>query len=154
MQAKFNSENPHLDNEFFSELVGTDSDLSGTIEQPHDLSTEAEGDIEEQRTTIPLHKQGGVKSLLILGLSAIPIGGLGYMMFGNIGQSSPTVATPPTTEPTDPKAEFAPDPRFANMQNKLAMQDQTRGLEDAAKAQEAERLAKAAADATASGADA
>jgi hypothetical protein len=149
MQAKFNSENPPLDNEFFSELVGTDSDLSGTIEQPHDLSTEAEGDIEEQRTTIPLHKQGGVKSLLILGLSAVPIGGLGYMMFGNSGQNSPTVAATPTNQPTAPKAEFATDPRFATMQNKLVMQDQTRGLEDAAKAQEAERIAKAAADAKA-----
>ncbi|PSB59144.1 hypothetical protein [Chamaesiphon polymorphus] len=153
MQAKFNSENPPLDNEFFSELVGTDSDLSGTIEHPHDLPADAEGgDIEEQRTTIPLHKQGGVKSLLILGLSAVPIGGLGYMMFGNSGQNSPTVAATPTNEPTAPKAEFAPDPRFATMQNKLAMQDQTRGLEDAAKAQEAERLAKAAADAKATAA--
>lgn len=147
MQAKFNSENPHLDNEFLSELVGTDSDLSGTSEHPHGSPAEPEGDIEEQRSTIPFYKQGGVKSALILGLSAIPIGGLGYMMFGNSGQKSPIVAANPNPEPTAPKADFTPDPRFATMQNKLAMQEQTRGLEDAAKAQEAERLAKAAADA-------
>jgi hypothetical protein len=145
MQAKFNSENHHLDNEFLSELVGTDSDLSGNSEHRHDSLADPESDIEEQRTTIPFYKQGGVKSAMILGLSVIPIGGLGYMMFGNSGQKSPTVAANPNPEPTDPKAEFAPDPRFATMQNKLAMQEQTRGLEDAAKAQEAERIAKAVA---------
>jgi hypothetical protein len=147
MQAKFNSENPHVDNEFLSELVGTDSDLSGTSEHPHGSPAEPEGDIEEQRSTIPFYKQGGVKSALILALSAIPIGGLGYMMFGNSGQKSPIVAANPNPEPTAPKADFTPDPRFATMQNKLAMQDQSRAIEDAAKAQEAERLAKAAADA-------
>lgn len=152
MQAKFNSENPHLDNEFLSELVGTDSDLSGTSEHPHGSPAEPEGDIEEQRSTIPFYKQGGVKSALILGLSAIPIGGLGYMMFGNSGQKSPIVAANPNPEPTAPKADFTPDPRFATMQNKLAMQEQTRGLEDAAKAQEAERIAKATADAKATAA--
>ena len=152
MQAKFNSENPHLDNEFLSELVGTDSDLSGTSEHPHGSPAEPEGDIEEQRSTIPFYKRGGVKSALILGLSAIPIGGLGYMMFGNSGQKSPIVAANPNPEPTAPKADFAPDPRFATMQNKLAMQEQTRGLEDAAKAQEAERIAKATADAKATAA--
>ena len=152
MQAKFNSENPHLDNEFLSELVGTDSDLSGTSEHPHGSPAEPEGDIEEQRSTIPFYKQGGVKSALILGLSAIPIGGLGYMMFGNSGQKSPIVAANPNPESTAPKADFTPDPRFATMQNKLAMQEQTRGLEDAAKAQEAERIAKATADAKAAAA--
>ena len=152
MQAKFNSENPHLDNEFLSELVGTDSDLSGTSEHPHGSPAEPEGDIEEQRSTIPFYKQGGVKSALILGLSAIPIGGLGYMMFGNSGQKSPIVAANPNPELTAPKADFTPDPRFATMQNKLAMQEQTRGLEDAAKAQEAERIAKATADAKATAA--
>ncbi|WP_373543520.1 hypothetical protein [Chamaesiphon sp.] len=147
------SENPRLDNEFFSDLVGTDSDLSGTSEQLHASPSDPQGDIEEQRTKIPLYKQGGVKSVLILGLSAIPIGGIGYMMFGNSGQKSPPVAANPSPELTVSKAEFAPDPRFANMQNKLVMQDQTRGLEEAAKAQEAERLAKAAAEARAAAAN-
>jgi hypothetical protein len=150
MKPTNDSQDLPLDDLFFSELVGTDTNFSTDNGHSNDSAIESgDGEVSEQRSQIPLYKKGSVKSALIFGLSALPIGGLGYVMFGgNNGQKNPTVAASPSPEPTAaPKAEFAPDPRFATVQNKLAMQDQTRAIEDAAKAQEAERLAKAAADA-------
>jgi hypothetical protein len=146
----------NLDSGFFSELVGlttgfskqnADKTPSGSlvpIEPDFDPSESPEG-VHEQRTQIPFHKQGKVKTALLGALVAMPMGGLGFMLFGGgekpaeVAKQAEPVATPP------PKAEFAQDPRFGIVQSKLAMQDQEKMLTDAAAKQEQDRLAKVAA---------
>ena len=143
-----------LDSGFLCDLVGTTSfgnaqkggDSPSSILPPSDQESHSPADAEAQRSQIPAYKQGKVKTTLLFVGVAIPMGFLGVMLLGN-GSKPTEVAkkTEPQANPA-PKPAFEPDARFGVVQNKLAMQDQNKMLEDAARDQETARL-KAAAEA-------
>ncbi len=133
----------NLDSGFLCELNGVTTAL------PHKSSSSSpdlnEGDepevgeegVEAQRTNIPLHKRGKTKTLFMLGLVAVPMIGVGYSMFGG-NESAKTVEVPAEAAPPKPTTQdFAPDPRFAVAQSKLAMQKQEQQLLAAANTQKA-----------------
>lgn len=136
-------ESGNLDSGFLCELNGVTTAL------PHKSSSSSpdlnEGDepevgeegVEAQRTNIPLHKRGKTKTLFMLGLVAVPMIGVGYSMFGG-NESAKTVEVPAEAAPPKPTTQdFAPDPRFAVAQSKLAMQKQEQQLLAAANTQKA-----------------
>ncbi len=143
----------NLDSDFFCELNGittqfphkSDSfsaDVRGDL-VPFDRDSILEQDVEEQRTNIPLHKQGKTKILFIAGLVSVPMTGVLVMLQGG-GSSEPEKIVQVAAEVTPPKTEeFAPDPRFAVAQSKLAMQQQEQQLLAAANAQKLAEIQKA-----------
>jgi hypothetical protein len=146
-----------LDSGFLCDLVGTTSfgnaqkggDSPSSILPPSDEESHSPTDAEAQRSKIPAYKQGKVKTALLFVGVAIPMGFVGFMMFGN-GSKPAEIAKKPEPQATPaPKAAFEPDSRFGVVQNKLAMQDQNKMLEDAAKEQEAARMKSAAGTAAA-----
>jgi hypothetical protein len=144
-----------LDSGFFCELNGVttqfphksgslSSDLGGNLVPFRDEPEVGENDVEAQRTNIPLHKQGKTKTLFMAGLVAVPMLGVGYSMFGGSGEPAKTVQVPAEAPPPKPTTkDFAPDPRFAVAQSKLAMQQQEQQLLAAATAQKAAEAQKA-----------
>jgi hypothetical protein len=145
----------NLDSDFFCELNGI------TTQFPHkssDLSSDSGGElvpfngdesivgqdgIENQRTEIPPHKQGHNKALLILGLVSLPMAVIVFLMFTGGSEPAKIVQAAAETPPLKPKVEFAPDPRFAVAQSKLAMQQQEQQLLAASRAQQESEAAKA-----------
>jgi hypothetical protein len=145
-----------LDSDFFCELNGVttqfphksgslSSDLGGNLVPfDRDESEVGANDVEAQRTNIPVHKQGKNKFLVLTGLVAIPFLGVTYMMFAGNGETAKTVQVPAEAPASKPTAQdFAPDPRFAVAQSKLAMQQQEQQLLAAANAQKAAEDRKA-----------
>ena len=133
----------NLDSGFLCELNGVEtafphksSNLAPALSESDEPAVGADG-VEAQRTNIPLHKQGKVKTWMMLGMVAIPMLGVGYSMFGG-SESAKTVEVPAEAAPPKPTTQdFAPDPRFAVAQSKLAMQRQEQDLLAAANAQKA-----------------
>jgi hypothetical protein len=141
----------NLDSGFFCELMGvttqfphksdslqSDSHSSNLIPfQSHSDSEIVDNEVvEEQRTQIPLHKQGKIQIMLIAGLVSVPMAVLTYMTFGSSGGEQAIIAKTPDPATLTPKAEFAADPRFPVVQSKLAMQQQEQQLLAAAKSAE------------------
>lgn len=131
----------NLDSGFLCELNGVEtafphksSNLAPDLSESDEPAVGADG-VEAQRTNIPLHKQGKVKTWFMTGMVAIPMLGIGYSMFGG-SESAKTVAVSAEVAPPKPTTQdFAPDPRFAVAQSKLAMQKQEQDLLAAANAQ-------------------
>jgi hypothetical protein len=150
-QPNHDSQDPSgdLDSGFFCDLVGVttafgkDDDTPGPIEGSGDAERIDDADIEESRTQVPPHKKGGIKTLMMFGLVSIPMTLLGFFLFGGSGTqeaSTAAVQKPTETVAPAPKADFATDRRFSDMQSKLAIQNQQQSLLAAAKEQERERL--------------
>lgn len=153
LSGNLNSGN--LDSDFFCELNGITTQFphkSSSV--PSDSSKELvplNGDdsipkqdgIENQRTEIPPHKQGKNKALLITGLVSVPMAVVVFMMFGGNSEPAKIVQAAAETPPLKTKVEFAPDPRFAVAQSKLAMQQQEQQLLAASRAQQQTEAAKA-----------
>jgi hypothetical protein len=124
----------NLDSGFLCELNGVEtafphksSNLAPDLSESDEPAVGADG-VEAQRTNIPLHKQGKIKTWMMLGLVSIPMIGVGYSMFGG-SESAKTVEVPAEAAPPKPTTQdFAPDPRFAVAQSKLAMQKQEQQL--------------------------
>lgn len=132
----------NLDSGFLCELNGVTTALSHkSSSSSPDLNESDEPEVgeegvEAQRTNIPLHKQGKIKTLFMLGLVAVPMIGVGYSMLGG-NESAKTVEVPAEAAPPKPTTrDFAPDPRFAVAQSKLAMQKQEQQLLAAANTQQ------------------
>lgn len=131
----------NLDSGFLCELNGVEtafphksSNLAPALSENDEPAVGADG-VEAQRTNIPLHKQGKVKTWFMTGMVAIPMLGVGYSMFGG-SESAKTVEVPAEAAPPKPTTQdFAPDPRFAVAQSKLAMQKQEQQLLAAANEQ-------------------
>jgi hypothetical protein len=160
-----------LDSGFFCDLVGvttafpksspSNSNNSGDLRSGSLIPFESNGKLETipepepEKTKIPLYKQGGMKTLVLFGLVALPMFVLGLMLFGGNGSPPLEVAktTPESTAAPAPTADFKPDPRFSEVQSKLAMQEQEQAIRAAIKAQEETGIAKqlAAAGTTKSG---
>jgi hypothetical protein len=141
----------NLDSGFFCELMGvttqfphksdslqSDPHSSNLISFPSHSDSEIVDNevVEEQRTQIPLHKQGKIQIMLIAGLVSVPMAVLTYMTFGSSGGEQAIIAKTPDPATLTPKAEFAADPRFPVVQSKLAMQQQEQQLLAAAKSAE------------------
>jgi hypothetical protein len=127
-----------LDSGFFCELNGVTTQLASKSDNASgssDASVELDG-VEDQRTEIPPHKQGKNKVLLMTGLVSIPMLALAFMTFSGTSEPSKAVQAAAEAPPLKPKADFAPDPRFAVAQSKLAMQQQEQQLLAAAKMQQ------------------
>jgi hypothetical protein len=151
-----------IDSGFLCDLVGVTTQFpqkSGDIEGDNSASVEAaeldlaidRQEVDPQRTKIPLHKQGLTQMLLLGGLVTIPMGGLGWLMFGNLGSSTTQTQTAPApaAEVTTAKPEYESDPRFPVVQSKLVIQAQEeQQLLAAAKAQQETEAAKKLAQAT------
>jgi hypothetical protein len=145
----------NLDSDFFCELNGIttqfphkSSDLSSDsggelVPFDRDESSVGQDGIENQRTEIPPHKQGHNKALLILGLVSLPMAVIVFLMFSGGSEPAKIVQAAAETPPLKPKVEFAPDPRFAVAQSKLAMQQQEQQLLAASRAQQESEAAKA-----------
>ncbi len=153
LSGNLNSGN--LDSDFFCELNGittqfphksssVSSDSSKElVPLNYDDSIPKQDGIEDQRTEIPLHKQGKNKALLITGLVSVPMAVVVFMMFGGNSEPAKIVQAAAETPPLKTKVEFAPDPRFAVAQSKLAMQQQEQQLLAASRAQQQNEAAKA-----------
>jgi hypothetical protein len=133
-----NLDSGNLDSDFFCELNGVTTQLaasSDAVSTSSDASVELDG-VEDQRTEIPPHKQGKNKVLLMTGLVSIPMLTLAFMTFSGTSEPPKAVQAAAEAPPLKPKADFAPDPRFAVAQSKLAMQQQEQQLLAAAKMQQ------------------
>jgi hypothetical protein len=152
LSGNLNSGN--LDSDFFCELNGITTQFphkSNSVQSDSsqelvplncDDSIPKQDGIEDQRTEIPPHKQGKNKALLITGLVSVPMAIIGFMMFGGTSEPAKIVQAAAETPPLKPKVEFAPDPRFAVAQSKLAMQQQEQQLLAASRAQQQAEAAK------------
>ena len=135
----------NLDSDFFCELNGITTQFphkSGSVLLNPDDSILQQDGIEDQRTEIPLHKQGKNKALLITGLVSVPMAVAVFMMFGGSSEPAKIVQAAAETPPLKTKVEFASDPRFAVAQSKLAMQQQEQQLLVASRAQQQSEAAK------------
>ncbi len=161
--AQSHSETPapavtgNLDSEFFLELVGTKTQIPqpGDTHPDHssgDRSTDPDAGANENvavnKTKIPLHKRGSIKTLLLIGVVSVPMAFVLWMMFGNTGVQSQVTKTPePQASP--PTKEYESDPRFPVVQTKLAIQEQEQQLLAAAnKSQQDAEAAKIATNST------
>lgn len=152
LSGNLNSGN--LDSNFFCELNGITTQFphkSNSVQSDssqelvpfdRDDSIPKQDGIENQRTEIPPHKQGKNKALLITGLVSLPMAIIGFMMFGGTSEPAKIVQAAAETPPLKTKVEFAPDPRFAVAQSKLAMQQQEQQLLAASRAQQQTEAAK------------
>ncbi len=152
LSGNLNSGN--LDSDFFCELNGITTQFphkSSSVQSDSsqelvplncDDSIPKQEGIEDQRTEIPPHKQGKNKALLITGLVSVPMAIIGFMMFGGTSEPAKIVQAAAETPPLKTTVEFAPDPRFAVAQSKLAMQQQEQQLLAASRAQQQAETAK------------
>jgi hypothetical protein len=115
---------------------------SGGELAPPKTEGEAIAAVEASATQLPLYKKPSFKTLLIGGGISVIVAGLGQVVFGGSGtpsQPAVTTATEPKTEVS--KADFKPDPNFGVVVAKLAMSEQRKTIEAAAKQQQ-DALAK------------
>jgi hypothetical protein len=108
------------------------------------VTTEQEENIGAAKTTLPIYKQSLFKTIAIGGSILIATLAAGKLIFP--GAKEEVAATPkPSPSPVEkPKADFAPDPRFGVVSSKLAMNDQSKQILDAAAAQQSVAAAQAA----------
>jgi hypothetical protein len=108
------------------------------------VTTEQEENIGAAKTRLPIYKQSLFKTIAIGGSFLIATLAAGKLIFP--GAKEEVAATPKTSpSPVEkPKADFAPDPRFGVVSSKLAMNDQSKQILDAAAAQQSVTAAQAA----------
>jgi Bacterial conjugation TrbI-like protein len=98
------------------------------------VATEQEENIDAAKTQLPIYKQSVFKTITIGSSFFIAVVCLGKLVFPN--KDEPVVAQKAPTPIEQSKAEFAPDPRFGVVNSKLAMNDQSKQIMDAASAQQ------------------
>jgi hypothetical protein len=98
------------------------------------VATEQQENIDAAKTQLPIYKQSVFKTITIGSSLLIATVILGKLVFPT--KDVPAVAQKAPTPIEQSQADFAPDPRFGVVNSKLAMNDQSKQIMDAASAQQ------------------